>query len=40
MRGRLMQTTGSAFVLAGILLDLRGFRAVVNPGMGDRPPWR
>ena len=34
MRGRLMQMTGSAFLLVGILLDLRGFRAVVNPGMG------
>jgi len=26
MRGRLMQMTGSAFLLVGILLDLRGFR--------------
>lgn len=37
MRGRLMQMTGSAFLLVGILLDLRGFRAVVNPGMGGSP---
>ena len=37
MRGRLIGLTGSALLLAGVLLALRGFRAVENPGMGGSP---
>lgn len=37
MRRQLMQLTGSALLLVGILLVLRGFRAVENPGMTGSP---